>query len=166
MHLSILIFIGPFGLKYNSVVWLWNLAMIFILLIIYSKPVESLNKMMILSNFYWLILWFMMPVFSFFGRWYQYFSFNLYSGKNTQIYICLFENEKELKPYFESEKNVFCKGKVYINLQNWALKEIKSAPIPETEIYKKIADYLRQKYGKDKMKVFLYYPQSRTRIEL
>ncbi|WP_415325573.1 hypothetical protein [Chryseobacterium sp. MMS23-Vi53] len=166
MHLSILIFIGPFGLKYNSVVWPWNLTMIFILLIVYSRPVETLDKKIIIPNFYWLILWVVMPVFSLFGSWYQYFSFNLYSGKGDQMYICVSPDEKELKPFFESQPNIFCKGKASVNLQNWALEEIKSAPIPETEIYKKVAIDLKEKYGKDKVKVFLYYPQARTRIEL
>ncbi|WP_288244397.1 hypothetical protein [uncultured Chryseobacterium sp.] len=165
MHFGILIFIGPLGVKYNSVVWPWNLAMIFILIIVYSKPVEF-SKKIVLSNLYWMILWFVMPVLSLFGSWYQYFSFNLYSGKGDQMYICILGNEKELQPYFEPQDSVFCKGKAGVNLQNWALKEIKSAPIPETQIYEKIAAYLKKKYGKDQVKIILYHPKSRTRTEL
>ncbi|WP_157456519.1 hypothetical protein [Chryseobacterium hispalense] len=165
MHFGILIFIGPLGVKYNSVVWPWNLAMIFILIIVYSKPVEF-SKKIVLSNLYWMILWFVMPVLSLFGSWYQYFSFNLYSGKGDQMYICISGNEKELQPYFEPQDGVFCKGKAGVNLQNWALKEIKSAPIPETQIYEKIAAYLKKKYGKDQVKIILYHPKSRTRTEL
>lgn len=90
IHLSILMILGPFGLGYNSIVWFWNLAIIFILLITYHKPFEINNiKPFLFNHFYWLILWFLMPVLSFFGRWYQYFSFNLYSGKGKQMYICV-----------------------------------------------------------------------------
>lgn len=166
MHLGILIFIGPLGLKYNSVVWPWNLAMIFILIIIYSKPVDPVNKNILIPNLYWIVLWFVMPVFSLFGSWYQYFSFNLYSGKGDQMYICVSGNEKELEPYFEHKKNTLCKGKPYINLQNWALKEIKSAPLPEIEIYRKIGVHMKQKYSKDHLKIILYNHQTQKSIEL
>ncbi|SMP31248.1 hypothetical protein [Chryseobacterium profundimaris] len=165
MHLCILIFIGPIGLQYNSVVWPWNLAMIFILLIVYLNPIKFSYKT-VFANSYWLILWFIMPVLSLFGSWYQYFSFNLYSGKGDQMYICLLDNKKEFKPYFESSNSTFCKGKPTVNLQNWALKEIKSAPIPEAEIYGKIAVYLKRKYGNNTIKIILYNPRTRIRKEL
>ncbi|MDQ0595578.1 hypothetical protein QFZ37_003947 [Chryseobacterium ginsenosidimutans] len=166
MHLGILIFIGPFGLKYNSVIWPWNVAMIFIVMIIYLKPIETVNKNILLSNLYWIVLWFVMPVFSLFGSWYQYFSFNLYSGKGDQMYICVYGNEKELKPFFENKSNILCEGKLCINLQNWALKEIKSAPIPEIEIYRKIGVYMKQKYSKHHLKIILYNLETRKSVEL
>lgn len=165
MHLGVLAFIGPLGLKYNSVVWPWNLAMIGILIIVYSKPFEPANKNSIVLNFPWLALWWVMPVFSFFGSWYQYFSFNLYSGKGNQMYICVSKETKELKPYFEPANNTLCKGKEWISLQNWALKEIKSVPIPETEIYTELAAYLKQKYAKDQVKVILYDPETHKSVE-
>lgn len=166
MHLSILILIGPFGLSYNSVIWPWNLAMISILIIIYSKPIEFPYKKAIVPNFYWLLLWFVMPVFSFFGRWYQYLSFNLYSGKGEQVYICVSEKERELAPYFESKRASFCKEKASVNLQNWALQEVKSVPIPEVENYKKIGAYLKKKYAKDNVSVILYHPKTGKTKEL
>ncbi|WBV59871.1 hypothetical protein PFY12_12555 [Chryseobacterium camelliae] len=166
MHLSVLVLIGPFGLKYNSVIWPWNLAMICILIIVYSKPFESVSKNNIILNLPWLALWFVMPVFSFFGSWYQYFSFNLYSGKGNQMYICISENAKELKPYFEPQNNTLCKGKKCINLQNWALEEIKSVPIPEPETYTKIGVYLKKKYAKEQVKVILYNPETHKSVKL
>lgn len=165
MHLSILILIGPLGLQYNPVVWPWNLAMISIFIIIYAKPVE-LSKNSIVPNLYWLLLWFVMPVFSLFGRWYQYFSFNLYSGKEDQVYICISEKQQELVPYFETQQTSLCKGQACVNLQDWALEEIKSPPIPEIEIYRKIGDYLKQKYSKDDVKIILYSPGTHESIEL
>lgn len=166
MHMGILILLGPLGLKYNAVIWPWNLAMISILVITYAQPIELSYKNRIVPNLYWLVLWFVMPVFSLFGRWYQYLSFNLYSGKGEQMYICVSENERELAPYFESEKTSFCKGKPSINLQNWALEEIKSVPIPETENYKKIGAYLKQKYGNNNVNIILYHPKTGKTTEL
>ncbi|SHF59791.1 hypothetical protein SAMN05443633_10595 [Chryseobacterium arachidis] len=166
MHFTILIFIGPFGLKYNSVIWPWNLAMIFILMIVYLKPINSLDKKVFVYHWYWMVLWFVMPLFSFFGSWYQYFSFSLYSGKGNCMYICVSDKEMELSPYFTPDKNNFCTGLNCIDLQNWALEEIKSAPIPEIEIYNKIGLYLKHKYKSSHVKIILYDLQNQKSIEL
>ncbi|ALR29098.1 hypothetical protein ATE47_00400 [Chryseobacterium sp. IHB B 17019] len=166
IHLGILVLIGPFGLGYNSVVWFWNLAMIFILMIIYVQPIEVVNRNMLVSQLYWFLLWFVMPVFSLFGSWYQYFSFNLYSGKGDQMYICISGHQKELSPYFETKGNFHCKGTDCINLQNWAMKEIKSSPIPEIEIYKKIGAYLKHKYPNNQLKIILYNAHTQKSVEL
>lgn len=166
IHVIILIVIGPFGLEHNSVVWFWNLAMIGMLLVIYIKPIDPVTNSFCTSNFYWFVLWFIMPVFSFFGHWYQYFSFNLYSGKGEQLYICFSKKKEELKPYFESAMNNICPGKRCINLQDWALAEIKSAPLPETEIYRKIGVYMKQKYPNDSIRILSYDPMTQKRVEL
>jgi hypothetical protein len=165
-HLIILIVIGPFGLQHNSVVWFWNLAMICILLIVYARPINEVNKSFFTANMYWFALWFVMPVFSFFGYWYQYFSFNLYSGKGDQMYICFSQKDEKLTPYFESENNMICNGQPCINLQNWALTEIQSVPIPENEIYRKIGAYMKQKYPGSHLKIILYNPLTQQKKEL
>ncbi len=73
------------------------------------------------------------------------------------MYVCVSKDEKNLQPYFE-KNNSLCKGQAGINLQDWALEEIKSAPIPETENYKKIAEHLKHKYGKENVKFIFYNP--------
>lgn len=164
MHLLILLFLGPFGLWYNSVVWWWNIALIFILLMIYQKPNNfSIKKPFVFGHLYWLFLWFLMPIFSFFGKWYQYFSFNLYSGKIEQMYICISSNKKIDSNF---GKIIYLKTSPCINLQNWAMSELKCVPIPEIEIYKKISNEIKRKYGKENVKIILYNSQNRKIIEL
>ncbi|MDQ8141943.1 hypothetical protein [Chryseobacterium sp. CFS15] len=164
IHLSILMILGPLGLGYNSIVWFWNLAIIFILLITYHKPFEINNiKPFLLNHFYWLILWFLMPVLSFFGRWYQYFSFNLYSGKGKQMYICVSSKEK-MQPQFGNIINY--NGSPSINLQNWAMKEMELMPIPEMEIYLKISDEIKKRYGKNNVKIIMYDSENQKIIKL
>ena len=148
MHISILLFLGPLGLAYNSIVWFWNLAMIFILYSLYIVPIAEFSKKLIFKNVYWIILWYIMPIFSFYGYWYQYFSFNLYSGKGDQIYFCVSNSAKELQPYFD-QKNYICHNSSQINLQNWAMAELKSAPNPEKEINEKIQVFMEKKYKKE-----------------
>jgi len=166
MHIFILILIGPLGLDYNSVVWFWNFLLIFILFLLYVLPMENPDHTMVLKNSYWIVLWFLMPVFSFFGSWYQYFSFNLYSGKGYQMYICIHQQNNQLKPFFEPENNELCGDQPSINLQNWAMSEIKSAPNPELEVYRKIGVFLKKKYGKQNIKIFLHHPKTNKIEEL
>ncbi|HJY13496.1 MAG TPA: hypothetical protein VJ304_11960, partial [Flavobacterium sp.] len=166
MHFCILILIGPCGLNYNSVIWFWNFTLIFILFLLYALPVEKTDSKMMLNNSYWLILWFIMPIFSFFGNWYQYFSFNLYSGKGYQMYICVNNDNYELKPYLEPVDGKLCKDKPYLNLQNWAMSEIKSAPFPDIEVYQKIGIEMKKKYGNKNVKIFLHNTETRKTIEL
>lgn len=147
MHLSILLFLGPFGIGYNSIVWIWNLAMISMLYILYIKPLGKFDKIFVFKNIYWNILWFVLPIFSFYGYWYQYLSFNLYSGKGNQMYFCVLNSEKNLKPYFD-KNNYLCPNSSQLNLQNWAMKEIKSAPSPEKEVNEKIKIFMEKKYQK------------------
>lgn len=164
IHLIILFIIGPFGLDYNSVVWFWNLALIIILMIVYGKTIQINHiRSLLKNNIYWLILWFFMPILSFFGRWYQYFSFNLYSGKGEQMYIYFSVKDKMHPEFGEITIN---KGLQCVNLQNWAMQEIKSVPIPEKEIYLKISDKIKKKYKKNNVKVILYNSGNRKVTEL
>jgi len=164
IHLAVLIILGPFGLNFNSVIWFWNLALIFVLIILYNKAFEITEAKNILShNFYWLILWFVMPVFSFFGRWYQYLSFNLYSGKGEQMYI-YFLRKDLVNPEFGSI--TLYNHKPSVNLHNWAMKELNSAPIPEMEVYLKIGEEIKKRYGKDRVKIILYNSGNKEITEL
>lgn len=166
VHLIILFLIGPFGLNYNPIVWGWNLAMIFLLIVVYLKPIQGITPVFLKKNTVWLLLWFGMPVFSFFGMWYQYFSSSLYTGKEKQLYIYISKENKEYQVF--SEPSVFTVNQDYyvVNLQNWALKEIKSVPLPENEIYHKISISLKKKLGKDCKKIILYNPQTKEQIVL
>ena len=166
MHLIILIIIGPFGLDYNSVIWFWNLAIIFILLILYALPIKNVERKTLLSNSYWLVLWFLMPILSFFGYWYYTFSFRLFSGKADQLYICVKNQNKELEPYLEAQNSKFCGDKPYVIVQNWAMSEIKSGPFPENDIYRKIGIEIKKKYGNKNVKIYIRNKQTNKTEEL
>ena len=166
MHFIILIIIGPFGLDYNSVIWFWNLAIIFILLILYALPIKNVERKTLLSNSYWLVLWFLMPILSFFGYWYYTFSFRLFSGKADQLYICVKNQNKELEPYLEAQNSKFCGDKPYVIVQNWAMSEIKSGPFPENDIYRKIGIEIKKKYNNKNVKIYIRNKQTNKTEEL
>lgn len=54
----------------------------------------------------------------------------------------------------------------YINLHNWAMEELNSAPIPEKNVYLKISHEIKKRYGKDHVKIILYNPANKSIIEL
>lgn len=165
MHIIILTAIGPLGLNYNPIVWGWNIAMIFMLLIVYEKPTEKILFKTVKLNLVWMILWFFMPFFSFFGKWYQYFSSSLYTGKEKQIYVYISKKNKQYQEFAYSDLN--SKEDFYIvNLQNWALEEIKSAPLPENEINQKIIRFLKLKLGKDCRRIILFDPKTGKQTKL
>ncbi|KQR93550.1 hypothetical protein ASG01_10300 [Chryseobacterium sp. Leaf180] len=166
LHVGILILLGPFGLNYNSIVWIWNLAMIAILFLLYQKDDITFDKTIISSQLPWMILWFIMPIYSFFGRYYQYFSFNLYSAKGTQLYICTKKSNKDLTTFDDKSFTSFCNGKVGIALQNWAMAELKSASSPELEIQQKAGQILLKKYGCENISVFLYNVDKQSMTKL
>lgn len=168
MHLGILLFIGPFGLQYNSVVWFWNLFMICLLFVVYRQPLPVQDRRFFIRQAYWTVIWFILPVFSFSGMWYQYFSFNLYSGKNAYLYVC-FPQRPAMKsifiklPHYAHPEN---QKEVCIGLQDWAMVEMRLVPLPEPEIYRKIAERLKQKYAGLQVSVFLYNPVTGKRTDL
>lgn len=166
VHLLVLIFIGPFGLNYNPIVWIWNLAMIFLLITVYLKPIESTSQLFLKKNILWLFLWFVMPVFSFFGMWYQYFSSSLYTGKEKQLIIYISKENKEYVMFSKPSELNSNKDYYTVNLQDLALEEIKSAPLPEKEIYQKIGVFFRKRLGTDCRKIILYDPQTGKKIQL
>lgn len=103
VHIIVLMIIGPFGLNYNPIVWSWNLVMIFLLVSIYGRPIGKIDTVFLKQNVMWLLLWFVMPVFSFFGLWYQYFSSGLYTGKEKQLYIYISKQNQEYKAFSEAD---------------------------------------------------------------
>ena len=113
-----------------------------------------------------MILWFVLPVFSFFGRYYQYFSFSLYSGKGAYLYICAKKNVTDLLPFNEKSYVVFCNGETGMNSQTFAMSELKSASVPEPEIQKKIGEILLERYGSENISVFLYDTETQTMTQL
>ena len=151
MHLFILLFLGPFGLWYNKIVWPWNLAMIFYLYFIYLKKdqiIIPLKSIFIGWNRLVFIFWGILPALNFIGWWDNYLSSSIYSGKTPRMIICIKDTAK-CKPLqrFCRAGHHFCKGGAFIELQYWAMSETNVLPYPEIRVYKELQVKLERQYA-------------------
>ena len=151
MHLFILVFLGPFGLRYNMVVWPWNMAMIvYLCLAGFKKETTTVLTWQVFRgrNLPVLICWAILPVFNFVGWWDNYLSSDVYSGKLPGMVICIKDTSKcrPLKRYCMKDYHDVCNGGEVVNLQYWSMAETKMAPYPEIRSYKKIQAKLEKEF--------------------
>lgn len=152
MHLFILVFIGPIGLKYNKIVWPWNAAMILYLYAVFLRKEQiditfksifnGWNKMV-------FVCWGLLPALNFFGCWDNYLSSNIYSGRLPRMVICIKDTSKcrELQRFCRKGNPNLCDGGSIIDIQYWAMSETKVAPYPEIRVYKKMQKKLEKKFA-------------------
>lgn len=172
MHGLILILLGPFGLRYNKIIWPWNmLMMVWLYFIFLHEGFIQINFKSLWKG--WnkavVICWGILPLFNYFGLWDNYLSLRLYSGTLTQMIFCVKdENEiKELKPYLNNgDVYNICKGNAMVNIQTWAMRETGVPPYPEMRVYKKITERWMEKHKGSKTKTFFYYAVSKKEIKL
>ncbi len=151
MHVFILVFLGPFGLQYNRVIWPWNVAMIGYLYLVCLKtePAALLNRQVFRGrNLPVLICWGFLPALNFVGWWDNYLSSGIYSGKLPGMIICVKDTGKckPLARYCIKGQPGFCNGAELLNLQYWSMAETKMAPYPEIRSYKKIQAKLEKEF--------------------
>ncbi|MBV9455289.1 MAG: hypothetical protein JOZ19_14435 [Rubrobacter sp.] len=146
MHVFILFSIGPFGHDWNTIVWPWNVAMMAFVVILFWQ-VEGFSAKCVLApgnsplHGLVLLLFGVMPLFSFFGLWDSYLSASLYSGntKNGAIYIS--DAVKSRLPV--SIRNPALKSQAnsanIISVTDWSFEELNVPPYPEDRVFKNVA---------------------------
>jgi hypothetical protein len=88
-----------------------------------------------------LVLFTVMPAFSFFNLWDSYLSFTLYSGNNSFATVYLSETVKNRlvieghRPYMLWDKE----NRVLINLHGWSFEEMNVPAYPEWRVYRNVA---------------------------
>lgn len=162
MHLFIILLFGPTGYNYNNIIIPWNLAMIFMAVLLFARTESQTFNLKFFGNkinFVALILVGLLPFLSFIEQWDNYLSFNLYSGNTKVLIICSndFNKYPELRQHvLEAMNSNFCKDSYYINTNKWALDELKVPVVPEVRVYRK----MQAAFGKIYPTVeneFLYY---------
>ena len=166
MHIFNLLLLGPMGLNYNVIVWPWNACMsaYLYLLFIYNQPARiELRTLAKGFGVVVVLFWGIMPAFNFIGKWDEYLSSSLYSGKLLRMNICVQDTNATmaLRPYYSKKvKDSTCKGATKINLQYWAMKEMNVPPYPERRIYRKVKEAWEKKYPKAAATFYLsHYPE-------
>ncbi|MFT4663658.1 MAG: hypothetical protein ACI9XB_000598 [Gammaproteobacteria bacterium] len=144
MHLLILLILGPFGANVNEVVWPWNIAMIFIVLLLFhSAPFSGLSHLWKRSFLIKIIMifWGLMPLGNVFNIWDEQLSFKMYSGTNPEGMLIDRSISKDcfpdsLKVYYT--RNGFEEAELIL-IDDWALKELKAPPYVSERTLKQIA---------------------------
>ena len=152
MHLFILLFLGPFGLRFNIIVWPWNVAMILYLYLVFIRRANDVTRFKALFarwNLVVILCWAVLPAFNFMGYWDNYLSSNVYSGKIPKMIICVSDTSKcrPLRRFlYASSSAKICAGEMKINVQNWAMTETNVPVYPELRVYETIQKTLRKQY--------------------
>lgn len=147
MCVFVLITIGPFGHNWNSVAWPWNLVFVTLaFMLFWRKPDVSWREILMVKNSSLhklaLLLFLIMPLFSFANMWDAYPSFSLYSNNKASVEIT-FSNSalkilpENLKPYIYQDKN----GSQAFNYNRWALAELNVPPYPEARTLGYVGEY-------------------------
>ena len=145
MHVFILAMIGPWGLDWNNVVWPWTVAMIFFDLLLFAggedfsfrdvfSPRGSLFHGLV------LVLFGIMPLFSFFNLWDSDLSAALYSGNLTEGNIYLSNNGRNSLPQdLQQYVTQVSPNNNILSIKSWATGDMDIIEYPETRVFKDIA---------------------------
>ena len=140
MHAFILASIGPWGHDHNSVVWPWNIAMgTLVVLLFWRRGIEHSPRALV------LLLFGLLPAFSFFDLWDSYLSYSLYSGnqRSATIYLAdevadqLPEQVQQIIDIYDSESKVDT-----LDLEDWSYAELNVPPYPEMRLFRNIAKHV------------------------
>ena len=133
MHAFILFCLGPWGRSWNTVVWPWNAAMVAFVFILFWRPPDSPSTLAILKpasrlslgtgfRAAVLVLFALMPLFSFFGLWDSYLSSSLYSGNTKEGYILTYE----------------ASGLESTSVSDLSMREMNVPAYPEERVFKEV----------------------------
>jgi hypothetical protein len=174
VHLAVLTFLGPTGHNYNVVVWPWNVAMVSLVWALFAKgmpwekcpgrkagdtaraPGISLKEIFSElrrsgASMVIVLLFSLLPILSFFGKWDSFFSFSIYSETPdvanafvTQAFIDrLPPNLRQYAQPFEQTYDPERQGPFLFGFQAWCYEELHVPPIPEPRNFHFIFNYLR-----------------------
>lgn len=169
IHVSILLLLGPFGLRWNSIIWPWNIIMILLVSILYwdhgmfYPRLKDINKRMAIIIFIICVFMIVLPITSFWGVWDSYLSFSLYSSNTTYASLYFSKNVKNRLP-FQLQHYIF-PSPVYepyrIGFSTWSLDELNVPSYPEERAYKQLARNLCI-YSSGNNDIFLVITSKRT----
>src|SRR5215217_1885938 len=149
MHAFILFSLGPFGHDGNTVIWPWNIAMMVFVVVLFwrSASVSTRDVLALRAPLFHglvLLLFGVMPLFSFFGLWDSYLSASLYSDNIKRATLHISESVKDRLPETvrSSVNTSGASDSSTINLTEWSYKELNVPPYPEDRVFKNAARHV------------------------
>lgn len=142
--ISILFTLGPLGHNWNIVVWPWNLVMLCLVVTLFWKSDFSMKDVLwIKDNIFHkiiILLFLVLPFFSFFNLWDSYFSSTLYSGNIIQANLYISNNVKQAIPkYIQNYAKSVNINTNDVDFLLWSFEELNVPVPPQSRIYRKLA---------------------------
>lgn len=128
----------------NRVVWPWNLAMILFVAALFWKNQETDPRSIFVPRNVFhalvLLLFGLLPVFSFFGLWDSYLSAALYSGNTDQAVIILDSAVIDRLPMAVHSDIWQSSRPFFLDINRWSYDELNVPTYPEPRVYKQVAE--------------------------
>ena len=143
-HVFILVLLASSG--ENTVVWPWNLAMVFFVVMLFWQDRQTAAPALLFSKRAFhrlvLLLFGLMPVLSFFNLFDSYLSLALYSGNTDQAVIYVTPAVIDMlpaaiHPHIWQQTSPF-----FLDINRWAYGELNVPVYPEPRIYRKVAEQI------------------------
>jgi uncharacterized membrane protein YphA (DoxX/SURF4 family) len=167
LHSLILILLISKG--QNSIIWLWNIGMIFMVVLLFRRTEINVRKRLLrldgsnsMSHFakVVLVLCGVLPGFSFIGLWDSYLSAALYSGNTSVAVVHLSDRVRgQLPPLIRSHLFTTKAGELMLPFYEWSMTELNVPPYPEARIYEALTRRLCR-HAEDSREVELIVKES------
>jgi hypothetical protein len=157
MHLLILYCLGPWGHRWNTVVWPWNVAMMVFVVVLFSRTRQLMPWHILWPRrflFARLVLLFgILPLLNFFDCWDSYLSAALYSGNTPDARIFISEDVLDRLPN-DVKYHVWVGGNTpddfdpdcpyEVDIGGWSMAELNVPCYPAERVYRGLARRLAQ----------------------
>ncbi len=150
-HLFILASLGPWGHDWNVVIWPWNIAMIFLLLVLFFSGDQNWRFSLIndLRQFppmlVPVVLIGILPALNIFNQWDEQLSFKMYAGTNMEGVFYFEEVDKNCFPEVKTSYRSLPPMNVPLHriiLDDWAFEELNVPPYTSQKSLKRLAKEL------------------------
>lgn len=143
LHVTILFALGPFGHNYAFSIWPWNVAMIFLVYILFWKNGTAWKNIVWTKNFAFqkiiLVLFGILPLLSFFNAWDSYLSFSMYAGNTNYASIVVSGDSAHALPRSLQKYAVHTsQNATTLLIPVWAYNELHVLEYPETRVFKTV----------------------------
>lgn len=149
MHGVILCSIGPWGRNWNTIVWPWNVAMIVLVPILFIGTGRLSARDILIGcgrpiyATIIVIVFGILPVFSFFGWWDLYLSASLYSGRTPAVTVEFGPSVyRRLPGPVRNQCSPVDWERYRIDLMMWSIAEMNVPEYPEMRMYQHVAKSL------------------------
>lgn len=154
----VMLSLGPLGLQHNFIVWPWNIWLFAMAVWLFQDhvPVKQLFRISraqpAAAKLFVILLFGIMPLFSFWNMWDAYLSFKLYSGDKYIASASIENADKEklpaaLKPHLKRGDMI-----PYLDV---TLKHYNMVPYPEKRVYLNVWRHWCDEYGFEDSQLFI-----------